>query len=204
VNHAIVNGREPYLVVDSPYEVARWRPLVNWVLYVPHAVILYALQALARAVFCIYWLMLIFTGRLHPGLYGVMVMYERYNARAGGFLVGWSQTYPPFEFTPDSSDNASYPAIRLNLPVVPSSVPRSAALNVLKAIPHYVVLMVFLVGAALVAVVGWFAVVFTGAWPHGLRDFLVRVSNYQYRIWTYVTMVDNAYPTFGLSTPPEH
>ena len=73
----------------------------------------------------------------------------------------------------------------------------------LKAIPHYVVLMVFLVGAALVAVVGWFAVVFTGAWPHGLRAFLVRVSNYQYRIWTYVTMVDNAYPTFGLSTPPE-
>jgi uncharacterized membrane protein YecN with MAPEG domain len=202
VNHAIVNGSEPYLVVDSPYEVARWRPLVNWVLYIPHAVILYALQALARAVFCVYWLMLIFTGKLHPGLYGVMVMYERYNARAGGFLVGWSHTYPPFEFTPDSSDNASYPAIRLNLPIVPASVPRSAALNVLKAIPHYIVLMIFLVGAALVAVIGWFAVVFTGAWPHGLRDFLVRVSNYQYRIWTYVAMVDNTYPTFGLSTPP--
>jgi hypothetical protein len=203
VNHAIVKSREPYLIVDSAYEVERWRPLVNWVLYIPHAVILYALQALARAVFCIYWLMLIFTGKLHPGLYGVMVMYERYNARAGGFLVGWSQTYPPFEFTTDSDDNASYPAIRLNLPVVPASVPRSAALNVLKAIPHYSVLMIFLVGAALVAVIGWFAVLFTGAWPPGMRGFLVRVSNYQYRIWTYVTMVDNTYPTFGLPTPPE-
>ena len=31
-----------------------------------------------------------------------------------------------------------------------------------------------------------------------MRDFLVRVANYDYRVWTYVTMVDNSYPTFGL------
>jgi uncharacterized membrane protein YecN with MAPEG domain len=171
---------------------------VNWVLYIPHAIILYGLQVLARAVFLIYWLMLLVTGKLHPGLYGMMVVYERYNARASGFLVGWSETYPPFEFGTDPADNGSYPAVRLNLPAVPESVPRSAALNVLAAIPHYIVLMIFLVGAAVVAVIGWFAVLFTGAWPHGMRDYLVRVSNYQYRIWTYVTMVDNSYPKFGL------
>jgi hypothetical protein len=151
------------------------------------------LQILARAVFLVYWLLLIFTGKLQPGLYGVMAMYERYNARAGGFLVGWSETYPPFEFTTDTADNNSYPAVRLNL----QSVPRSAALNVLKAIPHYIVLMIYFIGAALVAVAGWFAVLFTGAWPKSMRDFLVRVSNYQYRVWTYVTMVENDYPKFG-------
>ncbi len=199
MNQVMIDRHEPYMVVDSPYELARWRPLVNWVLYIPHAVILYALQALARVVFFVYWLMFIFTGRLHSGLYGVMLMYERYNARAGGFLVGWSQTYPPFEFTTNAADNNSYPAVRLNLPATPESVPRSAALNVFKAIPHYIVLFVFLVGAAVVAVIGWFAVLFTGAWPRDMRDFLVRVSNYQYRIWTYVTMVENDYPAFGLS-----
>jgi hypothetical protein len=26
----------------------------------------------------------------------------------------------------------------------------------------------------------------------------VRVSNYQFRIWTYVVMADNEYPRFGL------
>ena len=198
MNHANATNHQPYLVVDSPYEVERWRPLVNWVLYIPHAIVLYALQILARVVFFIYWLMLIFTGKLHPGLYGVMAMYERYNARAGGFLVGWSQSYPPFEFSTDTVDNNSYPAIRLQLPPVPESVPRSAALSVLTAIPHYIVLMIFYMGAAVVAVIGWFAVLFTGAWPRGMRDFLVRVSNYQYRIWTYVTMVENDYPKFGL------
>jgi hypothetical protein len=193
-----IETRQPYLVVESPYELARWRPLVNWVLYIPHAVILYALQILARAVFLIYWLMLIFTGKLHPGMYRVMVMYERYNARAGGFLVGFSELYPPFDFTIDTADDNAYPPIRLVLPEVPESVPRSAALNVLKAIPLYLVLMVYFVGAAAVALVGWFAVLFTGAWPQGMRAFLIRVSNFQFRLWTYVTMVENDYPPFGL------
>lgn len=192
--------RERYLVVDSPYRLARWRPLVNWVLYIPHAIILNALQILARAAFLIYWLMLIFTGKLHPGLYGVMAMYERYNARAGGFLFGFSETYPPFDFNTSTADNGAYPPVRLALPPVPESVPRSAALNVLKAIPHYIVLMIYFVGAAVVAVIGWFAVLFTGTWPRGMRDFLVRVSNYYYRVWTYVTMVDNVYPKFGASS----
>ena len=198
MSQVTIEGNQPYLVVDSPYEVARWRPLVHWLLYIPHAIILNALQVLSRVVFLVYWLMLIFTGKLHPGLYGVMAMYERYNARAGGFLIGYSQTYPPFDFSTSTTDNNAYPPVRLALPSVPEVVPRSAALNVIKAIPHYIVLMVYFIGAVVVAVIGWFAVLFTGAWPHGMRDFLVRVGNYYYRLWTYITMVDNEYPKFGL------
>jgi hypothetical protein len=127
-------------------------------------------------------------------------MYERYNARAGGFLVGYSEVYPPYDFAMEEADNDAYPPVRLTLPSVPDTVLRSAALNVLKAIPLYVVLFVYIIGAFAVAVVGWFAVLFTGAWPQGMRAFLVRVSNYQFRLWTYVTMVDNDYPPFSL--PP--
>ncbi len=198
MNQVSMDDGQPYLVVDSPFELARWRPLVNWLLYIPHGVILYALQILARIAFVVYWLMFVLTAKLHPGLYGLMVMYERYNARATGFLIGYSETFPPFDFSTDTADNNAYPPLRLALPAVPESVPRSAALNLFKAIPHYIVLMVFLFGAAVVAVIGWFAVLFTGAWPPGMRSFLVRVNNYYYRVWTYITMVENDYPTFGL------
>lgn len=198
MNQVTNDGGQPYLVVDSPYEVANWRPLVNWVLYIPHAIILYGLQILARVVFLVYWLMLIFTGNLHPGMYGIMAMYERYNARASVFLVGFSETYAPFDFNAGPADNNAYPPVRLTLPAVPASVSRSAALNVFKAIPHYIVLMIFFIGAGVVGIIGWFAVLFTGKWPKGMRDFLVRVSNYQYRVWTYVVMVENTYPKFGL------
>jgi len=128
----------------------------------------------------------------------MVVMYERYNARASGFLVGYSEIYPPFDFGTTSADNDAYPPVRLTLPAVPESVPRSAALNLFKAIPHYIVLAIFFIGAAVVAIIAWFAVLFTGKWPQGMRAFLVRVSNYYYRVWAYVTMVENDYPKFGL------
>jgi Domain of unknown function (DUF4389) len=198
MSYETVNSDPNYLVVDSPYELARWRPLVNWVLYIPHAIILYGLQILSNAVFVVYWLMLIFTGKLHPGLYGIMTMYERYNTRAAGFLLGYSETYPPFDFNNNPADNNAYAPVRLNLPAVPESVPRSVALNVFKAIPHYVVLVIYFIAAAAVAIIGWFAVVFTGVWPHDMRDFLVRVANYYYRVWAYVSMVENDYPKFTL------
>lgn len=198
MNVPTIGSRQQYVTVDSPYEIERWRPLVNWVLYIPHGIILYALQILGRVTFLVYWVMFLFTGKLHPGLYNVMTMYERYNTRATGFLCGFSAVYPPFDFNAAPVDNGAYPAVRLGLPPVPEAVPRSAALNILKAIPLYVVFMVYAVGAAVIAVIGWFAVLFTGTWPTGMRDFLVRVSNFHYRVWTYVTMVDNTYPPFAL------
>jgi hypothetical protein len=198
MTHAITDNGRPYLVVDSPYQLARWRPLVNWVLYIPHAFIRTAVNALSNVVFFVYWLKLIFTGKLDPGLYGVMAMYERYNSRTGAFLLGYSEDYPPFDFDMNANDNAAYPPVRVDLPEAPEAITRSAALNLFKAIPHYIVVMVFLIGALFVAVIAWFAVLFTGKWPQGMRDFLVRVSNYYYRVWTYVVMVENDYPRFAL------
>jgi hypothetical protein len=185
-------------VVDSPYEVANWRPLVNWVLVIPHAIIVGALQYVAGVVFLVYWVALIVTGRLYPGMYGFMAMYERYSLRTSSFLLGFTETYPPFDFQMGPSDNGALPPIRVNVPATPQLTPRTAAFNVFLAIPHYVVLFVFGIGAAVIAIIGWFAVLFTGRWPQGWRDFLVRFDNYWLRIWVYVTMVDTTYPRFGL------
>lgn len=192
-------GRRDYLVVDSPYELARWRPLVNWLLSIPQIMIASALGRVASLVFLVYWVKLLFTGRLDKGMYSLMTMSERYNERAAGYLLGWSETYPPWDFTPGPADNGAYPPVGLRLPEPPDTAPKSAALNVLKAIPHYVVLIVFAIGALVVGVIAWFAVLFTGRWPRGMRDFLVRFTNYYFRVWTYVAMVDTEYPKFGLT-----
>jgi hypothetical protein len=186
------------LVVDSPYEVERWRPLVNWALYIPHAIILYPLGAVASAAWFINWVILIFTGRLNASLYGFMAMYERYNQRAGGFLVGFSNDYAPFDFGMGPADNQAYPPVRVTFPVAPEATPRTAAFNFLLAIPHYIVIALIGIGAFFVLLAGWFAVIVTGAWPQGLRDFLVRFGNYYLRVWTYAAMVDTTYPRFGL------
>lgn len=187
-----------YYVVDSPTEVARWRPLVHWLLFIPHAIILHGLRALACVVALMYWLVLVFTGRLDRNLFGVMALYERYNARATGFLFGFSEQSPPFDFGMGGADNDAYSPITLNLPEPTETGSRKLAFNVLLAIPHYVVLAVFAIAAIVAAVIGWFAVLFTGRWPQGLRTFLIRVNNYYYRVWLYATMVETDYPKFGL------
>ncbi len=186
------------LVVDSPYEVARWRPLAHWAMFIPHAIILGALRNVNGVVFVIYWLALIFTGRLNRGMYGMLAMYERYSHRASGFLVGFTENYAPFDFEMGAVDNQAYPVIRVNLPEPPDTTPRTAAFNLFLAFPHDIVLAFIGIAAFMVLIIGWFAVLFTGAWPRGMRDFLVRFGNYYLRVWAYTTMVYTTYPRFGL------
>lgn len=190
--------RAPYLTVDSPHEIANWRPLVNWLLAIPHFIVVYALQTIAEILFLLYWVIVVITGKPNRGLYGVLVLYERYNTRTSAFFLGYTELYPPFDFDTEATDNAKYPPIRLQLPEAPTEVSRVKALNVIFAIPHYLLLMVFAIGAMAALIVAWFAVLFTGRWPEGLRAFVVRVTNYYYRIWTYAVMADNEYPKFGL------
>ena len=187
-----------YLTVDSPHEVARWRPLVHWLMAIPHFIVLHAFRALAGVVFVIYWFVLLFTGRLNSGLYGLMTMYERYNARVGGFFLGYTERYAPFDFNGGPADNSVYPPVVLELPPVPETASRKSLFNVLLAIPHYLMLVVYAIAAIAVAIFGWFAVLFTGRWPSGGRSFLVRVANYYHRVWTYVAMVEPSYPSFSL------
>ena len=184
--------------VDTDLRCDNWRPLVNWLLYIPHGIIVWALEYIMGVIFLVYWLGLVVTGRLNSGLYGFMAMYERYQTRANSFLVGFSSDYPAFDFTPGPSDNGAHPGIGLELPEIDEQPSRLAAFNVVLAIPHYLWFLVLAVVALLAAIGGWFAVLFAGSWPPGLRRFLVRVTNYYYRIWVYVLMVRPGYPGFGV------
>ncbi len=186
------------LIVDSPHEVAHWRPLVQWILYIPHGLLVNVFNAVGGAVAFIYWVIVLFTGRPNKGLYDFAVMMFRYETRAGLFLIGFSENYPPFAFSQGAADDGAYPPIRLELPEPPETVSRKALFNLFLAIPHYVVAMIYGIGVGVVALIAWFAVIFTGRWPEGMRDFVTRTGGYYARIWAYVYMVDNKYPSFSL------
>src|SRR6202022_877668 len=69
----------------------------------------------------------------------------------------------------------------------------------LLAIPHTVVLAGLMVAAAFVVIAGVFAVVFSGQYPIGLRNFLVGVYRYNLRLQAYVGLLNDEYPPFRLS-----
>jgi hypothetical protein len=69
----------------------------------------------------------------------------------------------------------------------------------LLAIPHYVVLVVLVVGAIIAIVIAWFAILFTGRYPRGLFDYVVGVGRWGLRVQAYATLlVTDLYPPFSL------
>jgi hypothetical protein len=54
------------------------------------------------------------------------------------------------------------------------------------------------VAAAGAVLVGFFAVVFTGTFPLGPRDFIVNAWRYGLRVQAYVGLLTDEYPPFAL------
>ena len=68
------------------------------------------------------------------------------------------------------------------------------------AIPHYVVLIFLNLAAFVVAIVAWFAILFTGRYPRGLFDFVVGVLRWQLRVAAYAFLLTtDRYPPFSLN-----
>jgi len=75
----------------------------------------------------------------------------------------------------------------------------TTAFRLLLVIPHFVVLYVLGVAAAVVAVIGWFAALFTGRLPAGLAGFLVGWLRWSARVFAYLALLTDRYPPFALA-----
>ena len=73
------------LGVDVPDRIARWRPLVQWILAIPLLIVVYVLRILAEVCAFIGWFVVLFTGKLPEGLGNLIAGYYRY-AVAGLYL----------------------------------------------------------------------------------------------------------------------
>ena len=68
------------------------------------------------------------------------------------------------------------------------------------ALPHYFVLIFLGIGAVVAVILAWFAILFTGAYPRGLFDFVVGVIRWSNRVTGYAfVLVTDQYPPFRLS-----
>ena len=69
----------------------------------------------------------------------------------------------------------------------------------LLAIPHYVVLVFLWAGFFVLTVIAFFAVLFTGRWPSGLRTFIIGVNRLGVRVQAYALLLVDDYPPFSLT-----
>ncbi len=205
-------------------ELSRWLWLVKWLLAIPHFIILFFLVigfvlATIAAFFAI-----LFTGRYPRSLFDFNLGVLRWGWRVAFYTYSALGTdrYPPFTLgaVPD------YPA---TVDVqYPQELSRGLALVKwwLLAIPHYLVLGVFLGGGWLAWGGGWdnggdpgrwhggpglidllvlfaaVALLFMARYPRGIFDFVMGLNRWCFRVAAYAALMTDAYPPFRLDQGP--
>ncbi|MEX2431259.1 MAG: DUF4389 domain-containing protein [Dehalococcoidia bacterium] len=70
----------------------------------------------------------------------------------------------------------------------------------LLVIPHYIVLFFLGIGAFVAVIIAWFAILFTGRYPHGLFNYIVGVMRWSARVMAYAFLLTTDwYPPFTLA-----
>jgi hypothetical protein len=185
---------------DPPELVRNWRPLVNWLLAIPQLLVVSALRSVAQLLAVVSWFVILFTGRLPEDLAKFQVMYMRYYIRTGVFAGFLREEYPPFVFAMASADPGGDSRVRVD--VVPQLDGRNrvtVGFRIILAIPQLIVLALLVIVELFVLVIAFFAVLFTGRWPAGLRDFTLGVLRWWLRVQAYVFLLTDEYPPFALA-----
>jgi hypothetical protein len=137
-------------------------------------------------------LMLLFRQKYPRWWFDWNLQFLRFSARVYVYLALLDDRYP-------STDEEQ--AVHLNFPY-PDAAQLNRWLPLVKwllAIPHYIVLFFFAIGALIAIIVAWFAILFTGTYPRSLFDYVVGVLRWGNRVTAYAfALVTDQYPPFSL------
>jgi hypothetical protein len=182
--------------LDAPLEAARWRPLVAWLLAIPHFVVLYVMGIIANICLLIGFFSVLFTKRVPPGVHDFLVRYYRYSWQVGSYALWMREDYPKWGGHGGDIDPGVDPA-RLSIQHADELQRFAPLYKWILLIPHYIALVFLGIGAFVAIVIGFFAVLFTGSWPEGLRTYIVGVMRWSTRVNAYILLRDE-YPPFSL------
>jgi hypothetical protein len=182
---------------DRGYEVDRWRSIANWLLAIPQLIVAYVLWLIEAVLALLCFFLVLFTRQIPEPIFAFRVMVYRYVWRVLSYANFMRNEYPPFAFDTvvpdDGSDAASFTIDP------PGEMNRWAPLyKWFLAIPHYFVLWLLEIGVLIVWIIAFFAVIFTGGYPQALRDYVVGVTRWYFRVNAYVLFMTDVYPPFSL------
>lgn len=159
---AMASAYPVQLELDAPLEIARWRPLVHWILAIPQVFVIYVVNSVLGVLAFIAWFAILFTGSIPRGLFDFMAMALRYQWRVLSYVYFMREPYPPFEFDAVSLDPGTDPA-RLSVEY-PERMSRGLIfVKWLLVIPHLIALLFVGIAAFFAGIAAFFAVSSPGA-----------------------------------------
>jgi hypothetical protein len=89
-------GHPVRLTIDYPEHLARWRPLVQWLLAWPYLIIAGVLYWLTGLLTIVAFFTVLFTKQIPRGVFELMVPGLRWNVRGNAYAYFMADRYPPF------------------------------------------------------------------------------------------------------------
>jgi hypothetical protein len=185
---------------DSPQKIARWRPLVHWLLAIPHFIVLYVLNLVAGILVFVAWIVGVITGKIPEGIQGLIVAALRYGVRTQTYMLFLRPEYPPFAFDTAFADPGTDPRARFDIvPEIEGRNRLTIFFRGLLLIPHMIMFLLLGIAMYVVVIIAWFAVIILGRWPSGLESFAVGFLRWTSRFNAYANLLTDKYPPFGLN-----
>ncbi len=164
-------------------------------LAIPVSVVLYFYGIAVWFTSLIAWFAILLTGRYPQGLYRFADGYMRLTADAYGYMFLLTDEFPPF--SGHSEKAAGYPiqygAVR------PSESNRlTVAFRAILAIPIVIFAGLLIYIVEFIALVAWFAILFTGRFPDSMLSISQGVIRSVMRAHSYAFLLVDQYPPFSL------
>jgi Domain of unknown function (DUF4389) len=192
-------GERATIIVTDDLARSRLTVFFRLILAIPHLIVLALWSVLAVVIAIINWFWALITGTAIA--HDMQARYLRYATHVFAYLNLAANPYPGFE-----GAEGSYP--------IDVRIPPSERQNRWKTGFRFVLVYpALMLGGALgvasvgygytsystgaittVAILGWFAILFIGRMPRGLRDMAVYCLGYGVQFWSYLLIVTDRYP----------
>lgn len=186
-------GRYPVLLeIDPPVRQNRWTVFFRLLLVLPNLFVLFFVSLASAVVGVVLWFAILFTGRAPEGMLRFLYGVQRWSLRVSAYMYLLTDRYPPFSL----QEEPGYPA-RLTVDMLVAPRNRlTVAFRIILVFPQSLIVGALGYLAQVLAFLGWFAALFTGALPQAFHDLIVAVLRWQARVNAYSGLLIDRYPPF--------
>jgi Domain of unknown function (DUF4389) len=186
--------------ISSDDELRRSRLTVFFrlLLWLPHFVWLLLWGIVTFFAVVANWFVTLFAGRPAESLHGFIASYLRYSTHNLAYIYLVANPFPGFTGAP-----GSYP---VDLEIAPPAMQNrwKTGFRLILALPATLILSALDGALTFVALLGWFAGLFLGRMPRGLRNLGVFALRYQGQVAAYTWLLTEEYPFSGPSLESPH
>jgi hypothetical protein len=194
-------------------QLSRWQWLVKWLLIIPHVIVLTVLWIAAAMLTIVAGIAILFTGRYPRSIFDFNVGVMRWTWRVSFYGISALATdrYPPFTLRSDPDYPADFTVD------YPERLSRGLVLVKwwLLALPHYLIVAIFVGGWSVGRTGGWrvagsvglitllvvvavVALAVRARYPESIFDFVMGMNRWCYRVLAYAALMRDDYPPFRL------